>query len=705
MSLNRGRKMRRLAAFACSSIATVALGLSVALPLSFAQNANSKIEQSTQVFSTDFSHSESASSGSVTLTASWNDPQLGSPTTFHVEGTGGSGKYLFRMDAPSYSNPGEYAFESVADPSRGEWTQYTSEATSHDYEFTMTASGTYNFRFFVMDKGAGVYYLRLNVYIQVSDPNYPSVSDIVSQTVSQSEEQTDGTEYAKAVWLHDWLIDQMKYDSSLKWSSAESALTRGLGTCQSYESAYSSLLTKAGIENAETRDTADGHTWNAVKLDGEWYQVDATWDDSDNNWYGFDQRHLYFGLTDELMAIAHPGHTSIYQADGYGQRSISLKDNYFILSGEADQWADKYAERIQSHLDDLEESFMIGVDNANDPPSIRNIINGIIAYALNQKSWHTAGREAKLEAATNDTSFTFSVKYADVSVPVESVSVSGDGVKDGKLSLKSGASVQLTATVKPDNATDRKVTWTSSDSSVANVMGTGVVTAGSKAGTATIKATAGGKSASVQVTVTGVPKQPMTVWYKPDSSWKTAKVHYQANGKWTGSAQRMTLYRNGWYRYTIPDTAGGQVRMAFTDGGSVWDNNGGQGKDYRVSGSVVSVSGGKVSYSAPSFDESPMTVWYKPDSSWKTAKVNYQANGKWSGGAQQMEASCGGWYRYTIPDTAGGQVRMAFTDGGSVWDNNGGQGKDYRVSGDSVAVAGGQMITDVTPNCAATNKQ
>ena len=602
MSLNRGRKMRRLAAFACSSIATVALGLSVALPLSFAQNANSKIEQSTQVFSTDFSHSESASSGSVTLTASWNDPQLGSPTTFHVEGTGGSGKYLFRMDAPSYSNPGEYAFESVADPSRGEWTQYTSEATSHDYEFTMTASGTYNFRFFVMDKGAGVYYLRLNVYIQVSDPNYPSVSDIVSQTVSQSEEQTDGTEYAKAVWLHDWLIDQMKYDSSLKWSSAESALTRGLGTCQSYESAYSSLLTKAGIENAETRDTADGHTWNAVKLDGEWYQVDATWDDSDNNWYGFDQRHLYFGLTDELMAIAHPGHTSIYQADGYGQRSISLKDNYFIRSGEADQWADKYAERIQSHLDDLEESFMIGVDNANDPPSIRNIINGIIAYALNQKSWHTAGREAKLEAATNDTSFTFSVKYADVSVPVESVSVSGDGVKDGKLSLKSGASVQLTATVKPDDATDRKVTWTSSDSSVANVMGTGVVTAGSKAGTATIKATAGGKSASVQVTVTGVPKQPMTVWYKPDSSWKTAKV-------------------------------------------------------------------------------------------------NYQANGKWSGGAQQMEASCGGWYRYTIPDTAGGQVRMAFTDGGSVWDNNGGQGKDYRVSGDSVAVAGGQMITDVTPNC------
>lgn len=38
------------------------------------------------------------------------------------------------------------------------------------------------------------------------------------------------------------------------------------------------------------------------KLDGEWYQVDCTWDDSNENWYDFDQRHLYFGLTDELMA-------------------------------------------------------------------------------------------------------------------------------------------------------------------------------------------------------------------------------------------------------------------------------------------------------------------------------------------------------------------------------------------------------------------
>lgn len=107
--------------------------------------------------------------------AEWNDPVLGQPTTFHVSATGGSGKYQFRMDAPSYSSPNQWAFESVADPSRGEWMNYTSECASNDYTFTMTATGTYNFRFYVMDKPAGVYYLRLNFNIGVSDSKYPSV--------------------------------------------------------------------------------------------------------------------------------------------------------------------------------------------------------------------------------------------------------------------------------------------------------------------------------------------------------------------------------------------------------------------------------------------------------------------------------------------------------------------------------------------------
>ena len=66
------------------------------------------------------------------------------------------------------------------------------------------------------------------------------------------------------------------------------------------------------------------------------------------------------------------------------------------------------------------------------------------------------------------------------------------------------ADVTLTATVKPDDATDKTVTWTSSNPAVATVDETGKVHAVA-AGTATITAQAGDKTATCKVTVTAIP--------------------------------------------------------------------------------------------------------------------------------------------------------------------------------------------------------
>lgn len=132
--------------------------------------------------------------------------------------------------------------------------------------------------------------------------------------------------------------------------------------------------------------------------------MDLTWDDTSDNWYGdLDQSHLYFSLTDELMAIAHSDHTANYQKDGYAYRSTDLSNNYFVRNGKADEWAEKYADRIQEYLDAKEENFSIDADNQSFPPSISGIQNGIVAYAMNLREWKTDSAKVELTAVSNVT--------------------------------------------------------------------------------------------------------------------------------------------------------------------------------------------------------------------------------------------------------------------------------------------------------------
>lgn len=91
-----------------------------------------------------------------------------------------------------------------------------------------------------------------------------------------------------------------------------------------------------------------------------------------------------------------------------------------------------------------------------------------------------------------------------VIVPVESISINKTN-----LTLKKGESETLVATVKPDDATEHTVTWTSSNSSMASVDANGKVTALS-GGNVTIAAKAGGKSVVCMVVVI-VPVESVTL--------------------------------------------------------------------------------------------------------------------------------------------------------------------------------------------------
>ena len=107
-----------------------------------------------------------------------------------------------------------------------------------------------------------------------------------------------------------------------------------------------------------------------------------------------------------------------------------------------------------------------------------------------------SAREGKIEIKQKNgtLSHTLTVKQAG------RIAVTSIELNTTSLTLKEGESETLTATVKPDNATDKTVTWSSSDASIATIDEGGKVTA-VKTGTAEIIASAGENSAKCVVTV------------------------------------------------------------------------------------------------------------------------------------------------------------------------------------------------------------
>ena len=407
----------------------------------------------------------------------------------------------------------------------------------------------------------------------------------------------------------------------------------------------------------------------------------------------------------------------------------------------------------------------VNPSNATDKTISWTSSNSSVAKVSDGKVTAVKAGTATITATAGGKTASVVVTVADNPVPVSSVSISGDGVKDGKLKLESGASAQLTATVSPSNATDRKVSWTSSDSSVANVMGTGVVTAGSKAGRATVTATAGGKSASVEVTVEAQdPYAQLDALAKAHASdledgtytvstalkdgmvldvaggSKSDRANVQLGGSNGGANQKWRVSHDSKGYVTLSnansgkvlDVAGGSARNGAN--ALQYSSNGGRnqkwvavrsGSSYRLVSAmsqslVLEVAGWSTKNGANvdvwtsngganqqwkfanAVSKKPMTVWYRPDSSWKKTELYYRTFvGGESLSSVAMEKACGGWYKAVVPDSKGGKVRLAFTDG-SEWDTG---GMRYYATGDSAAVAGGQVIADVTPNCVATAKQ
>lgn len=183
-------------------------------------------------------------------------------------------------------------------------------------------------------------------------------------------------------------------------------------------------------------------------------------------------------------------------------------------------------------------------DNATDKAVVWTSSEDAIASVSNGKiTAHKSGK-ATITAKSGTCS-----AECEVTVSVNTESITLDKTT---LSLSVGETAQLTATVKPDDATDKTVTWSSSDESVAKVDNGKV--AALKSGKATITAKCGDKTAECAVTVT-VPVSSITLDKSTlslvigESATLTAVVKpddaTDQNVTWTSSDESVAKVDNG----------------------------------------------------------------------------------------------------------------------------------------------------------------
>lgn len=108
--------------------------------------------------------------------------------------------------------------------------------------------------------------------------------------------------------IHDYLIRCCTYitgEGQLYSSTAYGCLVERKANCEGYAKAFGLLASKVGLQSVlitGRTDKGENHAWNQVNIDGKWYNVDVTWDDTD---VSGDIRKNYFLCSDEEFGITH----------------------------------------------------------------------------------------------------------------------------------------------------------------------------------------------------------------------------------------------------------------------------------------------------------------------------------------------------------------------------------------------------------------
>lgn len=202
------------------------------------------------------------------------------------------------------------------------------------------------------------------------------------------------TEYQREQAVHDFVVARCTYDHEAlehadDWKgwwqtfTAYGALVEGKAVCEGYARAVQLLLSYAGMKSAVIRGVSENqrHMWNVVQVEGDWYHLDPTWNDSRDQ-----GEYFYFNLSDKQISADHqmdPPASDITQEQWaqtdqepllynlFRPECVSARQNYFqregflldSFDGESDAQA---AEALQTAVTQGKSVFPIRIGESLD---------------------------------------------------------------------------------------------------------------------------------------------------------------------------------------------------------------------------------------------------------------------------------------------------------------------------------------------------
>lgn len=205
------------------------------------------------------------------------------------------------------------------------------------YSYGYSASETYVQLYSVVSQS------QCNTMIQQMNAKVSSVINSMPSGLSELDRE---------LFLANYLVKHNVYDTAAvtdntRWKAFTSygALVDGQVVCEGYSRAMQLLSSYAGLQCILLTGQSDGvnHMWNVIRIGGNWYHLDNTWDDNDPTIYN------YFNVTDTVIKQSHnifPTATSLTEGQIEGTDTgtpagmnlaiptcISTEANYFRAKG------------------------------------------------------------------------------------------------------------------------------------------------------------------------------------------------------------------------------------------------------------------------------------------------------------------------------------------------------------------------------------